>query len=539
MTERHVRIAKALTLAALAAFAGLVAVIVSLRLAYPHELEWTTGAMLDHVERAREGRPLYVAPSLEWTPFLYPPGWYWVCALASRVLPEALACRLVSIASSAASAVLAFHLARRLGATRFGAWAAALLFVSCFGFTLEWYDIERSDMLFAALLAGSCAALLASERLAAAAVAGALLGCALFVKQPATTFLLLVPLVLALTGRARRAGALLAGAALAMAPLAALAARGEARWLWFYCVKLPAAHGVEPKYATLFFVSDVSRAFALTLATAAALAFAARRRRAADAWRLVSFAAYLAAGFLAAASSRMHLGGWPNVLVFWTVFACPAAGWALSEIERGARREALAGAAAAVALQAGAFAPDPNEAIPGKADADGAAALAARVRELERGGEVVVLGRGHLTARRHAHHNALLDAVRAGQAFPADLTDGLAQRAFAAFVLDDPKAWDPRTMLPIERDLIVLVGRRYFVAERLDDRAPMPVVGYPTEPRWVFRPREAPLEGADDAVWSRLVVEAGFAERNLRAWQAGGARDDGLGIEREASRGLR
>lgn len=532
MTDaRPLAMARALCLAALAAFAGLVVFIIVMRIRYPFELEWTTGAMLDHVERVRDGKPLYVAPSAEWTPFLYPPLYYWVCAQLTRVLPELIACRLVSVVSTLGTTALVYAIARRVGASRFASFASALLYVACFGFTLQWYDIERPDSLFVLLVAGSALTLLSSERIAAAAIAGAILGIAFFVKQPATTFLLIVPIALAVTKRARHAAAMAAGAAAVGLPLFAWASSGTEGWFWFYCFTLPASHGVEAKYFTLFFVSDISHAMVLTLGTAAVVAHAIRDRTNV---RHVAFAAYVAAGFLASASSRMHLGGWPNVLMFWTVFACPAVGWALDRILANASSTLASIALASMALQAGAFAPDPNESIPGKKDAAYAESLLSRVRQLERGGEVLVLGRGHMTAHRHAHHNALLDAVHAGQPFPNDLRE---PRKYHAVVVDDPARWDLEGMPREEGALLVLIGKSYFIAERLDDRRPPPVVGYPTMPRWVLRPRENPLRGSDVEVWRRLRVEAGFAERNMRAAQASpDAWSEGLDIEQLAER---
>jgi hypothetical protein len=376
------------------------------------------------------------------------------------------------------------------------------------------------------LLAASAWVLLSWEHVGATAAAGAILGVAFFVKQPAATFIVLVPIALAAMNRRKHAAAMVGGSLAVALPLYAIIARGTQGWFWFYCFVLPAAHGMEPKYFTLFFVSDVSHALVLTLATAAALAHAVREKEP----KHSAFAAYLLAGFIAAASSRMHNGGWPNVLMFWTVFACPAVGWAIDRVT-GAVPSAIA--LAAIALQAGAFAPDPNEAIPKAKDTAYAESLASRVEQLERGGEVLALGRGHLTARRHAHHNALLDAVHAGQPFPDDIV----HPKFRAVVLDDPARWDLDGMPREEGALIVLLGRSYFIAERLDDRRPAPVVGYPTMPRWVLRKRETPLVGSEADVWRRLRIEAGFAERNMRAAQATSeAWSEGLDIEQLAER---
>jgi hypothetical protein len=220
--------------------------------------------------------------------------------------------------------------------------------------------------------------------------------------------------------------------------------------------------------------------------------------------------------------------------MFWTAFACPAVAWVLSRIEDD---RAFAGALGLVALQAGAFAPDPNEAIPGAKDKAFANAFERRMLEIEKDGEVVVLGRGHVTEHRHAHHNTIIDVMRGGRDMPHDLRDGLERRRFAAIVIDEPAQLDQRETLGRDSGFAVVFAKNYFVAERMDDRTPPPVVGYPTLPRWVFRPRKHPLENLDrERAFEHIRVEMGLAERNMRRAQALDAHDDGLGIEDEAAR---
>src|SRR5262249_46628567 len=161
-------------------------------------------------------------------------------------------------------------------------------------------------------------------------------------------------------------------------------------WFTFYVMKMPAEHGMEARFITTFFVADLSRALALTIATAALLFTAAQHIRARISTPVVAFGAYLLSGFLASASSRMHLGGWVNVLMFWTVFACPAVAWVLARAhEKIESNKVFACVLAGLALQAGAFAPDPNDSVPNKKDAAYAQSFQDRIRALEANGEVV------------------------------------------------------------------------------------------------------------------------------------------------------
>ena len=58
---------------------------IRLRARYPFELEWMEGGVLDHVRVVLSGQPLYRAPSVEFTPFIYTPFYYAVCAALARV----------------------------------------------------------------------------------------------------------------------------------------------------------------------------------------------------------------------------------------------------------------------------------------------------------------------------------------------------------------------------------------------------------------------------------------------------------------------
>ena len=64
--------------------------VVLLRIRYPYELEWIEGGILQHVQRVVAGKPLYVPPTLEWTPLIYGPLYYYVSAAAVRAMGEAL-----------------------------------------------------------------------------------------------------------------------------------------------------------------------------------------------------------------------------------------------------------------------------------------------------------------------------------------------------------------------------------------------------------------------------------------------------------------
>ena len=82
-------------------YIGVYVTVACLRMRYPYELEWMEGAAVDHVRWILSGRPLYVEPSLEFTPFIYTPLYFYLAAAVSKVLGVGfLPLRLVSFLAS-------------------------------------------------------------------------------------------------------------------------------------------------------------------------------------------------------------------------------------------------------------------------------------------------------------------------------------------------------------------------------------------------------------------------------------------------------
>jgi hypothetical protein len=501
---------------------ALFVLIVYKRFRYPYELEWMTGAIADHVERIHKGLPLYAAPSADWIPFLYPPLYYVLGAGLARVLPLFQALRALSIVSTLVTAACTFRLAQSHGATRFWALVSVGLFFACFSLTGFRYDVERCDALAVALLAAGTVALTEARSVAGAALAGALMAAAVFAKQPALLFVLAVALGLAFQRKGAQTAAFAGAAALALVPVAFWLNRRSGGWFWFYVVRMPAAHGIEWRRLYPFLFEDLPRAALLTVGTFAVLPTVFRKP--------TTFAAVLGAGFFAALWGRLHAGGWPNVLLFWIPFGCVALALLASRVEallvgQTFARKGATLMAALVLLQLALLGHDPDRSWPDARRAAAAANVKAAVARLEQDGEVLVLGRGHLSAHRHFHAGALVDLLRMGaERMPADLVAGVRDGRFAAIVVDAADELRFPQSSGASADLRPLVAEHYFVAERLDDRDPPPLVGYAARPSWILRRRTTPLAGLDaPALERRQLVEMGLCEARMRAGQAGAA----------------
>jgi hypothetical protein len=519
------------------------------RFRFPVELEWMSGGVADHVERVIRGEPIYVAPSARFVPYLYPPLHYWLTALLTKVLPFSAAGRAVSVVAAGVTAGFVFLTTKRLGTSTYWALVATALYFGAYSVTGFWYDLDRADSLALALLSGAFLVGIRSDSIRSAALSGVLFGIAFFAKQPASVFLGSAFVALLLARKPRLAIALAAGAAAIIVPgIIVLNARSDG-WFWFYCIKMPASHGIDRKLLSVFFVLDVSKMFAIVAPIVVVLAHVSKSVRqtftALPQLSIVSpakndalFCAAVLASFVTSMTSRLHAGGFVNVLMFVTTFGSIAFGVVAARACATSASHRFEGTVAFMALlQLVHMLYDPEAAQPNRGRVRDAKIVEDRIRTLEQSGEVIVHGRAHLTEARHFHIMALMDVLRAGLPLPEDLRDGLATRRYSGYVIDELGELGLEPILGHRSELYGLVLRNYFVAQRFDDREPPPVVGWIAHPSWLFRPRKTPLSGFTDAQLARrLTIETGIAEMRMRAVQAGArAVDNGDEVETMAA----
>ncbi len=121
----------------------------SKRLVYPYELDWIEGGLLTSVLQILDGNPLYAAPSVGYVPFLYAPSFFYLAALAAKIMgPGLLALRLVSVAATLVSLVTIALIV--FGETKSWFWGivSAGLFAGLYPASRFWYDLGRVDMVF-------------------------------------------------------------------------------------------------------------------------------------------------------------------------------------------------------------------------------------------------------------------------------------------------------------------------------------------------------------------------------------------------------
>ena len=186
----------------------LVFLIVSFRrLLYPYELEWMEGGSVDHVLRLIQGLPLYVSPTLDFTPYRYTPLYYFVGWFVAQITGIGFVpLRIVSILSTLACFGLVFQFVRKETGNVWAGLVGVGFLAATYPIGGDWFDVGRCDMLFIALLLGGLYALRFYASGRGVLMASLLFSLSYLTKQVAT--LVIVPMALYLLVVDRKRGVL-------------------------------------------------------------------------------------------------------------------------------------------------------------------------------------------------------------------------------------------------------------------------------------------------------------------------------------------
>lgn len=237
MSRRWVDLLPLLLAVALVARLGALFVV---RVPYPYDLEWMEGGMMVHAWRIQHHLPIYTAPSADWIPFIYPPGYAALLAAAGSLfgLTPAVGRCISLVGAFAAASALVYAVRERPTLALCG----AAVFLGVYPETGAFFDLVRTESLFVGLLAWSIVFAFRGGRLSAEA-SGLLLVAAFLVKHNAAVFG--VPLVVGLWARDGVPAAVRFGLA-AVLPAVAVTALLQWRtqgYFLTYLLSVPAAHG--------------------------------------------------------------------------------------------------------------------------------------------------------------------------------------------------------------------------------------------------------------------------------------------------------
>ncbi len=224
------------------------------RMRYPFEVEWIESGIMVSVVRIAHGQGLYVAPTLNFVPFLYTPLYLYVAAGMTKLVGVAGhsaisgygALRLVSTIATLGSCAAIYALVMAETRRRIAGVAAAGVFVACYSVVDGFYDIGRVDSLFVFLL---LVALLAQRK--GYPVVAALVWVLVF--QTKQTVLPLAVVILAAEWqRPRKMIAALATFAVVTAASVMLLNHATGGWYGFYIFKVARGLPMVLRLALLF-----------------------------------------------------------------------------------------------------------------------------------------------------------------------------------------------------------------------------------------------------------------------------------------------
>ncbi len=247
LTVKSPRVEKGLKTALLLCafyFVGSCLFVMFSRIGYPYELEWMESESRGHVDWVLSGHLLYSPPSLEFTSSIYPPLYFYLGAVISKLMAGGfLPLRLISLASSMTVLIFIFLMVKRETTSHFLAVVSTGFFAATFDLSGVWFDLARVDMLFLALLLAGIYVLRFSTSWGSYVTAAVLIWLSFLTKQ--TTLFIVVPALFFLAFTNRKAAiffvgtfVLLTGASLVILDLI------HGGWFNYYVFYLPSQHPV-------------------------------------------------------------------------------------------------------------------------------------------------------------------------------------------------------------------------------------------------------------------------------------------------------
>jgi hypothetical protein len=287
-------------------------VIAVSRLTFPFDVEWMEGGMVEHVFRILNSQPIYTAPSLEFIPYIYTPLYFYLSSWVSELTGIGFfPLRLVSFISTLSILLFTFLIVKNETNNKPVSIISAGLFAACFEISGFWFDLARVDSLFLALFVISFYLLISFNNKSSLIFSGIFAALSFLTKQ--TAFIILVPLVLYIIYDKRW------NCLYYIIPLITISSGISLYmnyisdgWYYHWLVEIPAGHQWIYYKIVSFWIIDIFKPLALSFFIGISflyIIFSGNKRR------FILYTALFVGLFLCAWSSRIHLGGYDNVLM--------------------------------------------------------------------------------------------------------------------------------------------------------------------------------------------------------------------------------
>jgi hypothetical protein len=284
-----------------------------LRMNYPFDLEWFEGTVVENLLRLKERLPLYSQPSLRFIPLIYPPGYLYLSQLFAEVTGYGyLPLRLVSIISTLSIILIIFLFVNKETGSKQLALLSAGLFAACFEISGFWYDLARVDMLFMAFSAWSLYLLKFRQNFMGLFIAGILAYMSLLTKQTALVFIF--PFIIYLIFRVRWKSFYYLIPLISLSWITLYYLNCETGgWFNFWLFELPAKHDLVYTKIISFWTSDILNplAFAFFVSLSYLIIKFFDKKKNDFFFYILAFIGFFTCAWI----SRIHLGGYDNVLI--------------------------------------------------------------------------------------------------------------------------------------------------------------------------------------------------------------------------------
>jgi hypothetical protein len=431
--------------------AGYV-LIALIRIDYPFKLEWMEGGSLHQVTRILLGQKLYVAPSLDFTPFIYNPLYFYAAALLSKLLgADLFTLRLLSlVASLGCFSVIGLIVWNECGDLLCGILSGSL-FAATFSLTGGWFDLARVDSLFLFLFLLGLYVIRRWDSTLATVAAAILIWLSFLTKQ--TALIMAFGIMAYLLAYHWKRFCWFSATLICLLIVGTLLLDWiHSGWYTYYAFGLPSHFQIEPLgYYFLFHFWTNDLLAPLGIACATSLFFLisglARGNKRDTTFYLLIVASMLAASWL----SRVKVSGYHNVLFPAYAGICVLFGLgvhrALTLVEGVPdRRKAIATSVIWVAciVQFATLAYSPLKQLPGKDDLQAGRSLVKMIAGY--GGDVFIPNHPYLAVMAgkdwHALSICMTDVPRGDQGEAAEklkteMSRALRDRKFDAVILDD------------------------------------------------------------------------------------------------------
>jgi hypothetical protein len=440
-------------------FAGLFVLmyfgVAVARLSYPFEVEPLEGGSLTQVRRILAGEPVYVPPTLEFTPYPYSPLYFYLSAGVAAVTGIGFApLRFVSLAASLGSMVLIYRFVRRETGSLICAFLSAALFAATFRLGGAWFDIARVDSLMVFLLLLGAFIWRKASSGGAAFTAGFVMGLSFLTKQTALPVGAAFGLQILFPGKRKLSLAFIAGFLGTIAGSTALLNRLTSGWYFFYVFEQARGHTIVPSLSLEVLSSDLARPLGIVIGLCFLYLYSlAAKGRAQD----LLFSCLFLAGMIGTGwISRIHTGGYDNSLMPAHAVLAITFGLGLDVLLNqcsplgGAQEQShwiQAPACALCLVQFFSLLYNPLHQIPSAADRAAGEELVRRVRAIE--GDVMVVSHGYLgsmAGKTGCADLILREILKSGNEarvapLRSEIEDSIRGARFKAILVDNER-WD-------------------------------------------------------------------------------------------------